>query len=62
MKANNYIFTYRSHLDYKEYWQRHYCETPEDIIKVRDRISRDHGQVEEIDEEINEQEYENQEA
>jgi hypothetical protein len=49
MKPSNYIFTYRSHLNYRTFWQRHYCETPEDIVRLR----------EEIDEELNEEENEN---
>jgi|LakMenE01Jun11ns_1017448.scaffolds.fasta_scaffold9233169_2 hypothetical protein len=58
MKPSNYIFTYRSHLNYRTFWQRHYCETPEDIVRLREKIGRDHGQVEEIEEELNEEENE----
>lgn len=58
MKPANYIFTYRSHLDYRTSWQRHFCESAEDITRMREKIGRDYGQVEEIDEEINEEENE----
>jgi hypothetical protein len=58
MKPSNYIFTYRSHLDYRTSWQRHYCQSAEDITRMREKIGRDYGQVEEIDEEINEEENE----
>jgi hypothetical protein len=58
MKPANYIFTYRSHLNYHTFWQRHYCETLEEIARLREKIGRDHGQVEEIEEEINEEENE----
>lgn len=59
MKPANYIFTYRSHLDYRTSWQRHYCESAEDITRLREKIGRDYGQVEEIDEILNEEENEN---
>ena len=58
MKPANYIFTYRSHLNYRTFWQRHFCESAEDITRMREKIGRDYGQVEEIEEEINEEENE----
>jgi hypothetical protein len=58
MKPSNYIFTYRSHLDYRTSWQRHFCESAEDITRMREKIGRDYGQVEEIEEELNEEENE----
>jgi hypothetical protein len=66
MKPGKYIFTYVDNLDRKKYLQRHYCETKEDIDRLRVSIGRAYGYVEEIvsEEQIlkEREEYENQEA
>jgi hypothetical protein len=69
MKPGNYIFTYISDLDRARCWQRHYCETQEDITRLRQSIGRSFGYVEEVDKELTDEEwlkrkeeYENQEA
>jgi hypothetical protein len=69
MKPANYIFTYRSHLDRAKCWQRHFCETKEDIARLTKIICKDYGNVEEVDKELTDEEwlkmkeeYENQEA
>jgi hypothetical protein len=69
MKPANYIFTYTSHLDRVSSWQRHFCETQEDIDRLSLSIGRDFGYVEEVDKELTDEEwlklkeeYENQEA
>jgi hypothetical protein len=69
MKQGNYIFTYIANLDRVSCWQRHYCETQEDIDRLCVSIGKDFGYVEEVDKELTDEEwlkrkeeYENQKA
>lgn len=57
MKAGNYLFQYRSHLDRGLFWKRIHCETMEDIEKAIKKISMDHGQVEEWEPELTDEEW-----
>lgn len=62
MKPANYLFQYRCQMNRELYWQRHYCETKEDIDRIKYMMERAYGTVEEIEEELSHEEYENQEA
>lgn len=57
MKAGNYIFEYRSHLDRALCWKRVYCKTMHDIEMAIKKISTDHGQVEEWEAEMSDEEW-----
>lgn len=57
MKAGNYVFEYRSHMDHALCWKRIHCETMEDIEKAIKKISLDHGQVEEYNREMTNEEW-----